>query len=427
MARDLFAEYAVPKAQPAVQKKTPRDLFSQDQTRFEKQNNALQGFYGFMGGAHQRGVNALEGIVNAPADLYQYVTGREGYKIPHAEVLLDKYTNEGPINHPRKLGQKIGSIANDAALSAALMPILPFAPGTRLLDVAANTGLSGLYGAAEGALTNEGDRARQAKYYGLGGLAAGGLGFTAQKLNNTFVHNISDDVLREANRLQTTIGNNFNAPLEEAERLGANALFQIPQPLQTRRGAEQYINQLLPDITANEKRYLAGFQEFLTNPTARNLHTAQSEIGQLLRRYNTSGLTHDRNIADNVFQLQQQLRAPLGQAIEHTAGPEARALYEGSRQPYAEYMQNYGNNPNIQRALANPRSGPAQKALVNDLMNNTDFLTNVGHNHTGLQDRRMIKNIYDHPLTSAGVKAAAAAGASFGVPYYIRQAIKDSV
>lgn len=231
-------------------------------------------------------------------------------------------------------GQVAGGLAGGGAAYGAARA-LPLLSGGGVLPAAGA-------GALAGGVTG-GDTPEQRALGALLGSTAG-LGAGASRITNRAVGN---QIVRDANELQHAFTQGFDNVFDEAARHGLRNITRAPiTPARIR------------DYRAiTTEKELKKVRDFMQNPSIRNAHEAQSDIGAAIRRMENmprnNAVTDAINAAE---EMREGLLRSIENQFEHHGAGHIAEEYQGLRAAYAEHMAPYLNNKNIVKARKSPRN-----------------------------------------------------------------------
>lgn len=341
-------------------------------------------------GALEGLANIAPSIMNAPADIAGYITGKEYPHVPYASM-----SEFIPSGSAARGGQIVGNIIG---AGAGIAPIAAgIGKGMQALKSASNLApeLGYLGRALQGALTGtlvEPERLRGA----LGGAAAGvatrGLEkFTSgspEKIAKSFESKVNE-VKGKSDMLYNRIFNKMN------ERGISNSPIRKPS-----------IN--MADLQkSSPKRFTHSLNKFLENPTIENAHRAQSDMGKLESwfRKKPSLTASEFDAMTAALNAQKKIRGSVFQDLMKSGNTDLALDFSNATKNYATEVIPYLKNKNISNLL-NKKLKPEN--FVKKILRDDEFLLSKSHEHPELMNYAQYRNTKDmiKKLLGTGVKGA---------------------
>lgn len=366
-----------------------------------------KGIANFGGGA-MRGTGQAIGdlgasAINWPIEGAEYLSGHKLPHVPHPHLI-----NENPESMSESIGQILGH-----ALGGFALPGGAVLKGTQL----ANKGYQALRagkelpllgkllagsagGALEGAAGNEDNRNLGAKVGALLGGGAQGLSSAYRMGMDMKSKNIAKDIQKEVKRLEEHFNARFTNHLQSGEEAGAN----------------QFLRSEKADIKllkrAGEGKLAYGIEKFNENPTLTNAHKAQSDLNKIVAKYakSKSG-TIKEDVYDEALKLKNRLLQKISEAFEKSGAKPHGEGYQQARIDYATQAAPYRDSEAIKGLLGkNPKGVQTVRPnqFADKLLQEEEFLAQVGKKHPSLLHREKTKSLIKHPVTKLGSVAAIA-------------------
>lgn len=281
------------------------------------------------GGILQGALSSARSAANVPLGIASYASGHD-VTLPNVD--LSQYVRQDPMSRAAFTG---GDIASGSGIGIGLFNALRKAGGitSSLGQSALGSGLLGTIG------QNDDIPYSRAISAGLGALAPIG--------NSVRSAQIVPRALENKRALTNAYGNRYNALFNKIENERPLSTVELPHnsPFED----EGFAYQALAE---KNNPYFQSFVKYLENPTVRNAHTAQSDLGKLSRKFTGQSKTDAAKGSPSPSSVREfsniarEMRDSMRQAIHdelsrHGAGEhlnEYKALTEGYSKEVAPYL-----------------------------------------------------------------------------------------
>ncbi len=408
MGRDLFEEYGIDPYQTnnTDNVNSPRDLFSEYGIEPERETPFREGKF----------VTGLLHAANAPANMVHGL----------AQPLLESgYLGEGTKDWSQALAQSraqtLGNLAEENPKSALLGDVtgqiattLPIMGGAAagvakgLGGIAAKSPtflkyLSSILGGGLGAgasagsqyvnpgesrLENAAKGAAVGSALGVIPPALSSVGKGAKKVKDALSTNkIAKKVITDRANIRNDYKNYYSDLFKEAEAKGINNV-KIPK-LNTKA--------ILENSTSRESKAL---EEFLREPSLKNAHSAQSDLGKIIRRLDKTnenvGLPTDKLRAlESARQAQKKIKGSMFDAFNKSEGSQLANKYGKITEGYAKDVIPYTKSKPINTYK---KGELTEKDFVNALMKDKKFKKQLGDKYPELETRKILEKLGKYGL-----------------------------
>ena len=344
MPRDLFEEHGI------EVEEQPRDLFEgmdmkdlSSKLKKEPEDNS-SGILNFLKGLGVGGVESLANVAPSVANValgpIDYFAGTN-FKRPY--VNLEEFRPQTTGGHIGHIAGNIAGVLAPGGIATKALTKLLGSPGvlkTAAATAAANAGISG------------GDN--EFFHRGLAGLT--GIIPLAQGLR-------TKPLIAKAAEKKTELGKHFNKEyeglFEQADKvIPKEQGLKIPQLINTKKGSE---------ALSEFKEVKKAVGKFTSEPSIRNAHKAQSDLGKFIRGFEKANLgkplsSTKIDAIETAKKLQDKIRDSMTDAFVRNNQKGLAKEYDFLTNEYREKMVPY-----LGKALAehmkNPKATPAKKVL----------------------------------------------------------------
>jgi hypothetical protein len=173
---------------------------------------------------------------------------------------------------------------------------------------------------------------------GLGATLAKG----ASKLTSK---SIGSDIVNNVKNLKKYFKNEYGSIFNEAEKQGIKNY----QSKASRKELENIMSSV-------DKKYYSGLEKFLDNPTTRNAHLAQSDLGKLIRKLSGKRqlFTSEHEALKSARNAQDILKKEVYSNLLKEGGLKLPFKYNDVTKRYSREMVPYLENTAVRRASLNP-------------------------------------------------------------------------
>jgi hypothetical protein len=173
---------------------------------------------------------------------------------------------------------------------------------------------------------------------GIGGALTKG----ASKLTSK---SVGSDIVNDVKNLKKYFKNEYGSIFNEAEKKGVKS-YQS-------KASKKELENIMSNV---DKKYYSGLEKFLDNPTTRNAHLAQSDLGKLIRKLTGKKelVTAEHDSLNSARKAQDILKQEVYSNLLKEGGLELPFKYKNVTKRYSKEMVPYLENTAIRRASLNP-------------------------------------------------------------------------
>lgn len=343
MPKDLFEEYGI------EAKEEPRDLFEgmdmKDlSSNLNRQEGNSIGILNFLKGL---GVGALESVANIAPSVANVALGPIDYfagtNLKRPYLSLEEFRPQTTGGHLGHLAGNIAGLVVPGGAGAKLISKLLGRPSV-LKSAAALGGANAAISGSENELLSR----------GLAGLT--GIIPLAQGLR-------TKPLIEKAVERNKTLGNQFKEQYESFFNKAESSLpkgeeIRVPKIINSKAG-----NNALSEIKGLKK----AVKQFTLEPTLRNAHKAQSDIGKSLRAFEATNRgkilpSYQTEAIRAAEKIQDNIRAAMRESFAKHGHKELSNEYDFLTKEYADKMVPYLGKA-LTSHIKNPQATPAKKVL----------------------------------------------------------------
>jgi hypothetical protein len=351
--------------------------------------------------------------INWPISGIEHLSGHKLTHVPHPNLL-----NENPESLSENIGQLAGQfgaalgLPGGAGMKAAQLANRGYETllNGRQLPLIGKLLAGSVGGAAEGALGNEENRGTGAAIGSVIGSAGHAIPSAIDFARSMSSNNIAKDIINVLNQQKSHFSDKFQNNLASAEQAGANKFLRSEQ-----------IN--LPILKkAGEGKNIYALEKYNANPTLRNAHDAQSDLGRIVRKYSDSTKgTLERDAYNLALRTRNRLLQRISASMEKAGVPHLADEYGNIRNEYGKLVGPYLNSPTVSKFTQKNPSIRANK-FADKLLEEENFVTRAGENHRGLLRRERYNALKKNKLAQGAALGLGTVATGF-LPYGISKAL----
>lgn len=294
----------------------------------------------------------------------------------------------------------LGAVPKVGNVASSIGKALPEKLQNILSKVSPDTLKSSLTGAAIGE-DLPGGRMGSAAIGGIGSEAAKGLGKFKDFLSLNH-EEVANSLISKMNNLSSKFSRRYNDLFNAAEKSNIN---KLALPHNEVQGLKNNLSKVIEDQLKKETE---GIRDFWKNPTLKNAHTAQSELGKLERKFESTEVKQgDLGVARNkTWDATKEARDTLQNAIESTFEKSGNPLltnkYKQLTADYAQELAPYLKSKTIRKYEANDL---LPEDFARSLLREAGFVKAKGLEHPELE-RLLKKQRFLKRAKNTGIAAA---------------------
>lgn len=330
--------------------------------------------------------NVLDAAANAVPSTLNLIPGAH---FPYSDVssLLSKEQQQQQIP---KIAGKIAGLAGPGGLAVKGLSAIPRA--AHIPKLVAEMAKYGAAGFATGAESDDDLIGRSIT--ALLGAGAPAAGYGAKLAGKTIAGkyhspNIAKEVLETKRNVQNLFRKKYNDFFESAKEQGINKVFK---PKEVKEIGEKFIKRLPQDKTEKLK-------EFMSSPTLKNAHSAQSELEKVISGYKSKRelLPHEETRLKAAEKLRKSINGSIDDVLNISGNKKLADEYKSLGKDYAQEYVPYASS-NAIKGLTSRKLKTSKKDFARKLASEPDFMEKVGKNHPELVEREHAKNAALIPL-----------------------------
>lgn len=379
-----------------------------------------------VGGAIQGLGNTLSSVYNVAANPFSEATG-VNVKAPKLDL-----RNNYPDNIGSDIGFYSGDLAGGLAGAGGAFKAISALSKTKnagkvaetlkdispeiLTKIFSKISPDILKGAASGAAVSEdmpGGRALGGAVGAVGGAAANLAPKIAKFVKTPSAEKFSENFLNKVSNLKEGFGNRYDKIINFAE----NNKIKLNMKPSEFSGLEKDIGR----ITAKERKsQLEAVQDFIKNPTIKNAHQAQSELGLMERNFKKAQekqgtLTTAKNRTwDSINRARETLKNSIDTSLTKSGYPEVSDKYLNLTNEYGKELGPYLDSPAFRKLESGNIFG---KDFANKISKESKFMNAKGSEHPDIESvlkkEEIMKDLSKY-LWRATAGTVGAAGLGYG-------------
>lgn len=156
---------------------------------------------------------------------------------------------------------------------------------------------------------------------------------------------IGKEIVKDVKEMKGSFKNEYNSIFDEAEKKGVSAI--------NSKANKADLQRILNEV---DSKYYSGIQNFIDNPTARNAHLAQSDLGKFIRKMESKRelVSAEHEALKTARKTQEILKNEVYSNLLKQGGLDLPFKYLDVTKRYAGEMVPFLENSPVRKALLKP-------------------------------------------------------------------------